>query len=113
VAVCAPWAAMGKMKYKIKLQPGSLKKGRAVKDMLERWRHDSERKGSLDPRAEDMEKMWPREVELIKALRAEEVVNVVPVGKVSIMAPGGGGAAGGKGGKGGQQAKGGRGGKKK
>ncbi|CAI4210808.1 unnamed protein product [Parascedosporium putredinis] len=90
VAMCAPWAAMGKTKYKIKLQPGSLKKGRA---------------------------MWPREVELIKAFRPEEVVNVVPVGKVSILAPGGAGATGGKGGKGGQakgqQAKGAKGGKKK
>lgn len=117
VAMCAPWAAMGKTKYKIKLQPGSLKKGRAVKDMLERWKYDSERKGSLDPRAEDVEKMWPREVELIKAFRPEEVVNVVPVGKVSILAPGGAGATGGKGGKGGQakgqQAKGAKGGKKK
>ncbi|PKS09176.1 hypothetical protein jhhlp_003790 [Lomentospora prolificans] len=117
VAICAPWAAMGKTKYKIKIQPGSLKKGRAVKDMIERWRYDCERKGSVDPRSEDVEKIWPREAELIKAFRPEEVVNVVPVGKVSIMAPGGAGSTGGKGGKGGQakgqQGKGGKGGKKK
>jgi hypothetical protein len=59
--------------------------------------------------------MWPREVELIKALKPEETFNVVPVGKVRVMMSGGsgggsgGGKKGGGGGKG--QGKGGRGGK--
>ncbi|KAJ0160757.1 Ribosome quality control complex subunit 2, partial [Colletotrichum tanaceti] len=85
VPVCAPWSAMGKFKYKAKLQPGAVKKGKAVKEVFERWKADSSRKGALDERSQDREKMWPREVELIKALKAEESINVVPVGKVRVM----------------------------
>ncbi|KAJ2895737.1 hypothetical protein MKZ38_006209 [Zalerion maritima] len=123
VPVCAPLTALTRAKYKIKMQPGNTKKGRAVKDVLERWKLDSGRKGAVDDKAQDSERMWPREVELIKALRPEEVINIVPVGKVSVMASGaaggkgkgggggggkgksgsGGGKGGGKGGKGGQK----------
>ncbi|KAL1835730.1 hypothetical protein VTJ49DRAFT_6155 [Mycothermus thermophilus] len=38
VPVCAPWAALARVKYKAKLQPGQMKKGRAIKDIVERWR---------------------------------------------------------------------------
>lgn len=99
VPVCAPWAALGKTKYKVKLQPGSLKRGKAVKEILERWKVESERKGVVDPRGEDNDKMWPREVELVKGLRSEEVVGVVPVSKVNIMMAGGKGKGPPKGGK--------------
>ncbi|KAK2003851.1 hypothetical protein LX36DRAFT_624474 [Colletotrichum falcatum] len=109
IPVCAPWNAMGKFKYKAKLQPGAVKKGKAVKEVFERWKSDSSRKGALDERSQDTEKMWPREVELIKGLKAEESINVVPVGKVRVMMSGGSGGGGG-GGKG-QQGKGGRGGR--
>ncbi|KAJ3042636.1 hypothetical protein HDV00_006915 [Rhizophlyctis rosea] len=34
VAVCAPWAALQKYKYKVKLIPGALKKGKAAKSAL-------------------------------------------------------------------------------
>ncbi|KAL0937802.1 DUF814 domain-containing protein [Colletotrichum truncatum] len=108
IPVCAPWNAMGKFKYKAKLQPGAVKKGKAVKEVFEKWKGDSSKKGAIDERAQDKERMWPREVELIKALKAEEAFNCVPVGKVRVMMAGGtGGAAGAKG----QQGKGGRGGK--
>lgn len=112
MAVCAPWIALGKFKYKAKMQPGATKKGKAVREVLDRWRADSSKKGAVDEAARDVEKMWPREVELIKGLKTEEVVNVVPVGKVKVMMAGGGGkgkAGGGGGAKG--QSKGGRGGK--
>ncbi|RDA91231.1 hypothetical protein CP533_3397 [Ophiocordyceps camponoti-saundersi (nom. inval.)] len=113
IAVCAPWSALGKFKYKAKMQPGATKKGKAVREVLDRWRADSARKGAVDEAARDEEKMWPREVELIKALRPEEVINVVPVGKVRVMMAGGGGGGGGGKGKAGArgQGKGGRGGK--
>ncbi|KAJ4298673.1 hypothetical protein N0V88_003704 [Collariella sp. IMI 366227] len=89
VPVCAPWNALGKVKYKAKMQPGQMKKGKAVKEIVER---------------EDGEKMWPREVELIKGLKVEEAFNAVPVGKVTVMMSGDAGwrwwGSGGKGGKG-------------
>ena len=99
IPVCAPWMALGRFKYKAKLQPGAVKKGKAVKEVLERFKADSTRKGTIDPQGRDPDKMWPREVELIKGLKPEEIVNSVPVGKVRVMLTGGGGGGGkGKGG---------------
>ncbi|KAH7316504.1 fibronectin-binding protein A N-terminus-domain-containing protein [Stachybotrys elegans] len=114
IPVCAPWNALVKFKYKAKLQPGSVKKGKAVKEVLDRTKAASAKKGVVDEHARDSERMWPREVELIKALKPEEVHNCIPVGKVRVMvaggsSSGGGGDSKGKGGKG--PGKGGRGGK--
>ncbi|PHH69750.1 hypothetical protein CDD82_7539 [Ophiocordyceps australis] len=111
VPVCAPWTALGRFKYKAKMQPGATKKGKAVKEVLERWRADAGKKGAVDESSRDVERMWPREVELIKAQRPEEVINSVPVGKVRIMMSGGGGGASSKAKGGGGGGKGGRGGR--
>ncbi|OAA72139.1 serologically defined colon cancer antigen 1 [Cordyceps fumosorosea ARSEF 2679] len=110
VVVCAPWAALGRSKYKFKLQPGPVKKGKAVKELLERWRADASRKGALDETSTDMEKMWPREVELIKFMKPEEIVNTVPAGRVRLVVVGANsGSKGGRGTGGGKnQAKGGK-----
>ncbi|KAF4510041.1 hypothetical protein G6O67_001966 [Ophiocordyceps sinensis] len=96
IPVCAPWSALGRFKYKAKMQPGATKKGKAVKEVVERWKLDSARKGAVDEAARDTERMWPREVELLKGLKAEEVINCVPVGKVRVMMSGGGGGGGAK-----------------
>ncbi|KAI1818984.1 fibronectin-binding protein A N-terminus-domain-containing protein [Xylaria intraflava] len=112
VAVCAPYAALGRCKYKFKLQPGTQKKGKAVKEMLEMWKAVSTRRDVVDEKSMDKERMWPREVELIKAIKLEEVVNAVPLKSVKVMTIGGSG--GNKGGGGGGKGKaGGKGGKKK
>ncbi|KAH6604127.1 serologically defined colon cancer antigen 1 [Trichoderma cornu-damae] len=115
IPVCAPWNALVRFKYKVKMQPGSVKKGKAVKEVLDRLKTDSARKGVVDEAARDTEKMWPREIELIKGLKPEDVVNSVPVSKLRVMmagASGQGGGAGGGGGKGkGNGGKGGKGGK--
>ena len=98
IPVCAPWAAMGKYKYKAKLQPGAQKKGKAVKEILGRWVADAAAKGKVDETATDSERMWPREVELLRGWKAEEVTNTVPVSKVRVMMAGGSsGATGAKG----------------
>lgn len=106
IPVCAPWAALGRYKYRAKLQPGTVKKGKAVKEILGRWIAEASpgaKKGKRDEYLEDAgvdrataERMRAREAELIKAWRDVEVVNTVPVGKVRIIT-GGGGAAGGGG----------------
>ncbi|KAI2469751.1 hypothetical protein F4781DRAFT_209429 [Annulohypoxylon bovei var. microspora] len=100
IAVCAPYSALSRCKYKVKMQPGTQKKGKAVREILEAWKAASTKKGVLDEKSEDKEKMWPREVELFKALKPEEIFNVVPVGKLRVMTSGagGGGDAKGKGG---------------
>ena len=115
--VVAPWSALGRCKYKTKLQPGSLKKGKAVREMVARWTEA----GKLGPKVvdesqRDKERVWPREIECIKAWRVEEVIGLLPVGKVRVVQGGGLGAggAGGEGGKGkgGTATRGGRGSKK-
>ncbi|KAI1635833.1 fibronectin-binding protein A N-terminus-domain-containing protein [Biscogniauxia mediterranea] len=117
IAVCAPYAALGRCKYKVKLQPGTLKKGKAVKEILDVWKNVSAKKGVVDEKALDKEKMWPREVELIKALKPEDIVNTVPVSKLRVVGTGGASGAaaqgGGGGGKGKGKGSGGKGGKRK
>jgi predicted ribosome quality control (RQC) complex YloA/Tae2 family protein len=110
IPMCAPWTAMGRCKYKVKLQPGTVKKGKAVKEILSRWVGDVSQKGKVDEQSLDVERMWPREIELLRGWKPEEVTNTVPVGKVRIILSGGqsgaaakrerGKSGGGRGGKG-------------
>lgn len=117
IPVCAPWFALGHYKYRAKLQPGSMKKGKAVKEILGKWVSDASvaaaaaakakgKKGaptSEEERGEDAdgedahdsEGLAVAEMELIKAWRDVEIINALPVGKVRIMS--GGDAGGGKG----------------
>ncbi|KAK3330501.1 hypothetical protein B0H66DRAFT_64893 [Apodospora peruviana] len=112
IPICAPWNALNKVKYKAKIQPGNTKKGKAVKEIVERWRLAAGKKGVLDEASADVEKMWPREIDLIKGLKVEEAYNCVPVGKVTVMMSGGSvGGSSSKAGGGGGQGKGGRSGK--
>jgi hypothetical protein len=96
IPVCAPWAAMGRYKYKVKIQPGTGKKGKVVKEILGAWTAATNAKGVIDEKALDKEKMWPREVELIRSLRSEEWVGAVPVKGLRVVQSGGllGGKAG-------------------
>ena len=112
IPVCAPWAALGRYKYKVKLQPGAVKKGKAVKEIVGRWvsetttgkvkKEHAEEAGV--PRA-DAERLREREGDLIKGWKDTEIINTMVVGKVRIMTAGVGGGGGDKG-----KAKGGKGG---
>ncbi|PNS14377.1 Nuclear export mediator factor Nemf [Sphaceloma murrayae] len=116
IPVSAPWAALGRYKYKAKMQPGTVKKGKAVREVLGRWNKDATEPKKVDSKSEDIERIWPREAELIKAWKEAEVFGVLPVKSVRVMMAGGGeGAKGGKGGggKGKGGGRGGRGSKKK
>lgn len=100
--ICGPWSAMSRYKYKVKLQPGQQKKGKAVKEILARWLGQAGDRKRVDEKSEDVEKIWPKEIELLKAWKETEIVNVLPVGKVRVVLPAGaGGDTGGKRGKGG------------
>jgi len=107
IPMCAPFSAMNKCKYKTKLQPGTVKKGKAVKEILGRWTSDANLKW-VDKESQDSEKIWPREMELLKGWKVEEVTNTVVVSRVKVMLSGGAAAS-----KGGEKGKsgGGRGGK--
>ncbi|KAL4896872.1 telomere recombination-domain-containing protein [Aspergillus ambiguus] len=104
IPVCAPWAALGRYKYKVKLQPGAVKKGKAVKEILGRWVAETTTGKVKKEQAEDAgisravaEKIRAREGELIKGWKDTEIINNVPVGKVRVMTGGAGGSGGGDG----------------
>ncbi|KIW41538.1 uncharacterized protein PV06_07087 [Exophiala oligosperma] len=112
IPVVAPWTAMPRYKYKIKLQPGSLKKGKAVREILGFW-STLDKKGPkvVDEASKDKERVWRRELDLMKDLRVEEVVGYVPVKGCRIVQGGGigGGLGGGNAGSKGKGSAGGRG----
>ena len=121
LVVCGPWDAIGgRCRWRVKLQPGTMKKGKAVREILGTWAKviaDREKKkrpgaGQGNEVMAEEEKVRRREGELIRALREVEIVGVVPVGKVRLMM--GTGEAGGKerGGALGKGKRGGKGGKK-
>ncbi|KNG89470.1 hypothetical protein ANOM_002254 [Aspergillus nomiae NRRL 13137] len=120
IPVCAPWASLSRYRYKVKLQPGTVKKGKAVKEILGRWVAETTTGKVKKEYAEeagislaDAEKLRAREGDVIKAWKETEIINSVPVGKVRIMLGAGGGDGKGKGKGGGSGNKGGKGGKKK
>ncbi|KAL4807286.1 telomere recombination-domain-containing protein [Aspergillus unguis] len=97
IPVCAPWASLGKYKYRVKLQPGTVKKGKAVKEILGRWVSETTTGKVKKEHAEDAgisrgaaEKLRGREGELLKGWKDTEIINTVPVSKVRIMIAGGG-----------------------
>ncbi|KAL2829842.1 telomere recombination-domain-containing protein [Aspergillus pseudoustus] len=120
IPVCAPWSSLGRYKYRVKLQPGAVKKGKAVKEILGRWVAETTTGKVKKEHAEDAgisrsaaERLRTREGELLKGWKDTEIINTVPVSKVRIMLSAGGGGGGDKGkGKGGGANKGGKSGKK-
>ena len=114
IPICAPWSALGKYKYKAKMQPGQQKKGKVVREILGKWTKDASDTKKLDHRSQDTEKIWPREAELIKGMKEAEVIGIVPVKSVRVMMSGGADGGKAKGAKGsGKSGRGGRGGKKR
>ncbi|KAL4917153.1 telomere recombination-domain-containing protein [Aspergillus aurantiobrunneus] len=105
IPVCAPWSSLGRYKYRIKLQPGTVKKGKAVKEIIGRWVAETTTGRVKKEHAEDAgisrsaaEKLRAREGELLKGWKDTEIINTVPVSKVRIMiASGGSGGDKGKG----------------
>ena len=121
--VCGPWDAIGaRFRWRVKLQPGTTKKGKAVREILSSWNRmtaEAEKKkrgGSGEGNETMMEesKIRRREAELIRNIKETEVIGAVPVGKVRVILGGSEKAAGaGRGGGSGKSKRGGKGSKKK
>lgn len=111
IPVCAPWSALSTYKYKAKIQPGSTKRGKAVKEVLTIWDIAGKNPKATDVHSQDVERIWPKEIELIRGWKETEVVGTVPVSKVRVMIAGG--RAGAAAAKGKAKPRGGRGSKKK
>lgn len=75
IPVCAPWNALQKFKYKVKLTPGSLKKGKAAKSALSSFIAVG---SGPDGRV--------KELELIKSIQENELIMQM-LGKVKISGP--------------------------
>lgn len=118
LVMCGPWDAVGgRCAWRSKLQPGTTKKGKAVREILTRWttlvgdrEKKMKKKRPLADTAEgeeeneamrEEEHVRMREGMLLRNIREQEVVGVVPVGKCRVVMSGGGGEAGGAKGKGG------------
>lgn len=94
IVVCGPWDAIGgRCRWRVKMQPGTTKKGKAVREILSRWTGavgdwEKRKKPAGDGVDEgvtvEME-MRRREGELVKGIKETEVVGVVPVGKCRIL----------------------------
>lgn len=89
IPVCAPWGAMGKYKYRVKIQPGAAKKGKALRDVWNMWVGTA---GKMKPL------MAEKERELVSGWKDSEMVACVGVSKIKVFTSAGG-AAGGKDGK--------------
>ena len=99
IPVVGPWGALGRCKYKVKLQPGGLKKGKAVREIVNTWSSlGSKGPKVVDENNRDKEKVWAREMECIKLWRVEEIVSILPAKGVRIVQSGGGGKGGSGGG---------------
>ena len=73
IPVCAPYEALRRYKYVVKLVPGSLKKGKAVKAVVHAFTSDT--------------KMTPIERELLRNVPEPDML-ITMLGKVKIMAAG-------------------------
>lgn len=89
IPICAPWSALSSYKYKAKIQPGSTKRGKAVKEVLTIWDNAGKDAKATDKHSQDVERIWPREIELIRGWKDTEAVGVVPVSKLRVMIAGG------------------------
>ncbi|KAJ3414380.1 hypothetical protein HDV05_006654 [Chytridiales sp. JEL 0842] len=94
IPVCAPWNCLGRYKYKVKLVPGSLKKGKAIHAALSVF------KSIATPAKDDTEeakKAMEAEKALLEGIPEAELMGVM-LGKVKVI--GGEGGSGGSGVKG-------------
>ncbi|KAK6502016.1 hypothetical protein TWF481_009834 [Arthrobotrys musiformis] len=97
IPICAPWSALQKFEWKVKLQPGTQKKGKAIREVVERWgkevvdkkkRPGPPKDGEAAGQTSEIAEKAKREKELVRAWKEAELVQGVPVGKVKIMMPG-------------------------
>ncbi len=84
IPVCAPYAAMNTFKYKVKLTPGPLKKGKAVKQALTVFM--AAITGAQKERDADQQ-LLVQERELLKVSEELEAIQQI-IGDVRIQTPG-------------------------
>ncbi|KAK9368469.1 hypothetical protein V1509DRAFT_623011 [Lipomyces kononenkoae] len=82
IPICAPWPALHKLKYKVKLLPGVGKRGKTVKKCQQYFA--SGMGAPIDKDSKDLERCWPKELFLIGGLTDTEIS--LPVGMAKFRA---------------------------
>ncbi|CUM66902.1 uncharacterized protein PRCAT00004587001 [Priceomyces carsonii] len=82
IPVFAPWPAFNKFKYKIKVQPGAGKKGKSINDALNYF---TTRKLDKSRSVTDVD--WEVEREMLKTLKANDLIANFTVSKVKLALP--------------------------
>lgn len=83
IPVFAPWPALLKYKYKVKVQPGSAKKTKSMADILHYFMNRK-----VDNSSSDKEEDWPIEHEMIKTIKEQELIPLLCVDKLNVSIPG-------------------------
>lgn len=83
IPMFAPWGALSKFKFKAKMVPGTVKKGKAVKEIVHKMVS-----AKTDPTMQDTDIPWPNEVDIIGGLKDTELVQPVAVGRVRLVLAG-------------------------
>ncbi|KAJ1548472.1 hypothetical protein HK405_003067, partial [Cladochytrium tenue] len=89
IPVCAPWTCMAKYQIKVKLIPGSLKKGKAAKSALVAFEAMAKAGGGSEADATGL----PPLQDLVASIQEADAVNAM-LGKVNVSGGGVGGAGG-------------------
>lgn len=90
IPVCAPWAALSKFKYKVKLLPGSLKKGKASKSAVAAFLSRRETSAATTTTNEGggggavSSSDSSREKDLIRSIPEAELVSAI-LGKIKVV----------------------------
>ncbi|KAG0225379.1 hypothetical protein BGW42_004465 [Actinomortierella wolfii] len=89
IPVCAPYTALQKFKYKVKVTPGTMKRGRAVKVAVDHFLNGVSTAAHMEdgPKKEALTELERREKELIKNVKDDELINAM-MSKAKISAPG-------------------------
>ncbi|CDO96578.1 unnamed protein product [Kluyveromyces dobzhanskii CBS 2104] len=83
IPIYAPWAALTKHKYKVKIQPGTAKKTKSINDTLHYFLNRT-----VDASEHDKEVDWPREHETIKLIKTLDIVPIICSDKLKTTLPG-------------------------
>ncbi|XBW38371.1 hypothetical protein QEN19_003958 [Hanseniaspora menglaensis] len=84
VPMFAPWMALSKSKFKIKIQNGTLKKLKNCNDIMMYF----EGYMKIDSESKDKDRIWPKELELIREFPTEGLVTSFFIDKFKLSAPG-------------------------
>ena len=76
IPMCAPYAAFSRAKFKVKIQPGNMKKGKVARAIIDHWRKM--------PISNELDFKSAAEHDIIDGLREEAIIGCIPVSKLKV-----------------------------